>query len=347
MRTRITLSLLLLVAATVSCTKESCTGIRVVANTTGFEEPSGTRTVYTGVKDETTKIERIDWVNGDLIRIYCDKATMQGSTSRHYCDYKVTGSSTSGTTCSASINPATDLNGMQWGSGTHKFYAMYPSLNTEGLSGASFESGTMVFTMPAAQTVTRKEGTCIWQPDMKYAPMLAVNSVEANASSVPLDFSPQYTAFSFTVSKTNYATIHMSEFKLTATNGNLTGTYTIVPVRDNNGDHFAFDGVENGGQSITVDLSGVVLDSSTPTLTLTVMAVPQAVSGLVISFKGQEIGTRTLALNRNGTPMSFAAFKKYNISGLTLPEVYTLDGITWDGSCNSAGVEGVDWMNTL
>ena len=359
MKTRNSLGILLLMAvAAVSCNKEpQLNVINFVANSTGFSDQSGTRTVFTGEK--VGGVERIDWVPGDILRIYCGEGVMGGSSNTHFCDYTVTASSSSGSSvCTATINPASDLNGMQWGTGTHHFYAMYPSPDTEELEGVSFENGTMVFTMPAEQTVTRKENTGTWLPDMKYAPMLAYSTVEANASSVPLTFSPKYTAFTFTVNKMNYQAIHLREFTLSAKSGNLTGAYTIS--HSANGEYNAeISGVENGGQLITVDLNGVVMDAETPEFTLTVMAVPEALSGLTIGYSGDEIGTRTLALSySNGTPLSFAAYKKFIIRGLTFPEgIVSLgriewDGsmtiaepfsITWDGVMNNAGVDSYNW----
>ena len=345
MRTRITLTALLLIAvALVSCNKDGRTGIRFLANSTGFSEQEDTRTVFTGEK--VNKVERIDWVEGDIIRIWCGQATMGGS-NQHYCDYAVSGTSSSGdAVCTATINPASDLNGMQWGEGDHTFYAMYPSPATDGLSGASFDGGTMVFTMPATQTVTRKEGTGIWLPDMRYAPMLAFKTVEAHASAVPLDFSPKYSAFTFTVNKANYETIHMSSFTLTSTTGYLTGTYTLAA-----GAYTPEGGVSNvtgGGKSITVDLGSVVLDASTPSFTFTVMTVPQFLSGLELSFTGEEIGTRTLALSdNNGTPVPFPAYKKYNIGGLSFPDGFVLGGIDWNGDYQIFGGEPIDWRTAV
>ena len=335
---------LLLALVAVSCNKDSRTGtIRFLANTAGFEEKDDTRTVFTGTK--VGDVERIDWSEGDILRIYCGEATMLGSSNQHECDYTVSASSSSGSAvCTASINPATDVNGMQWGENEHTFYAMYPSPDTDGLVGASFENGTMVFTMPATQTVTRKENTGIWLPDMKYAPMLAVTTVNAYADSVPLDFSPKYSAFSFTVKKAKYAVIHLSSFTLTSATGYLTGTYTLEAGA------YTPDGgvsnVTNGGKSITVDLNGVVLDADTPDLTFTVLAGPQYLSGLVIGFTGEEIGTRTLALNRNGNPLPFAAYKKYNIKGLSFPDgIVTLDGINWDGTITGPcwNISPINW----
>lgn len=43
-----------------------------------------TRTIFTGEK--VNKVERIDWVEGDMLRIWCGQATMGGS-NQHYCDY--------------------------------------------------------------------------------------------------------------------------------------------------------------------------------------------------------------------------------------------------------------------
>ena len=333
MRARISIfALLLLATLAVSCRKEAGTsrsGIVFQARSTSFVEPD-TRTVFSGVSVETgdnKKTERIDWVEGDLIRVYCAEASLLDSPSTHFSDYAVTGQSTGGATCTATITSSAG-NGLQWGSGSHTFYAMYPSPSTEGLSGVTFNNGTMVLTIPATQTVTRKGTTGTWLPDMRYAPMLAKTTAETTEGSVGLDFNPQYTAFTFTVGIGAYESLSLTGFTLTSTTGNLTGKITV------NASDYETATVSNGGKSITVDLTGMTLNASTQTATFTVLAVPEETSGLQVSFTGEEIGTRTLALNRaDGTPLTFQAYKKYNLGGFTFPVLVdgsVDDPVEWD-----------------
>lgn len=358
MRARISIfALLLLATLAVSCRKEAGTsrsGIVFYARSTSFVEPD-TRTVFSGVSVETgdnKKTERIDWVEGDLIRVYCAEASLLDSPSTHFSDYTVTGQSSGGATCTATITSSAG-NGLQWGSGSHTFYAMYPSPSTEDLSGVTFNNGTMVLTIPATQTVTRKGTTGTWLPDMRYAPMLAKTTAETTEGSVGLDFAPQYSAFTFTVGLGAYESLSLTGFTLTSTTGNLTGKITV------NASDYGTATVSGGGKSITIDLTGMTLNASNPSATFTVLAVPEETSGLQVSFTGEQIGTRTLALNRaDGTPLTFQAYKKYNLGGFTFPVLVdgsVDDPIDWDHNVSVSDYmswyslarvgEGLNWDN--
>lgn len=358
MRARISIfALLLLATLAVSCRKEagpSRSGIVFQARSTSFVEPD-TRTVFSGVSVETgdnKKTERIDWVEGDLIRVYCAEASLLDSPSTHFSDYTVSGFSGSGSVCTATVIP-TGGNGLQWGSDEHTFYAMYPSPATTGLHGASFNNGTMVFRMPATQTVTRKAGTMTWLPDMRYAPMLAKSQAAANAASVSLAFKPQFSAYEFTVNLGGHETLHLSSFTLSSTTSNLTGNITV------SAQDYETATVSDGGKSITVNLKGVTLTTASPTMTFTVLAVPLTAENLTISFTGEEIGTRTLGLNySDGSAVSFAPYKKFRIGGITFPVLVdgsVDDPIDWDHNVSVSDYmswyslarvgEGLNWDN--
>ena len=347
--------LLLLVLGTlsVSCRKEEQNSSAIVfqALSTSYEED--TRTSYSSVVPETgDKFERIDWTEGDVIRIYCGEASLLGNSGTHYSDYTVSDFSGSGSVCTATVIP-TGGNGLQWGSDEHTFYAMYPSPATTGLSGASFNNGTMVFPMPATQTVTRKEGTMTWLPDMRYAPMLAKSQAAANAASVSLAFKPQFSAYEFTVNLGGHETLHLSSFTLSSTTSNLTGNITV------SAQDYETATVTGGGKSITVSLEGVTLTTASPTMTFTVLAVPLTAENLTISFTGEEIGTRTLGLNySDGSAVSFAPYKKFRIGGITFPVLVdgsVDDPIVWDHNVSVSDYmswyslarvgEGLNWDN--
>ena len=314
--------ILLLTAGLVSCSKErSFSDIRFRVHSSIDDGDPATRISFSGntAKNGATVTERLDWSKNDLLCIYSPQAYLPGKSSVHAFDYVISQVREDGTQSTAQIKPYKNTNALKWNNSDRQvFYAMYPSPSTEGLKDVSFENGTMVFSIPAVQTVTRKEGTATWLPDMKYAPMLAASETEAGADVVDLDFTPHYTAFSFSLGKDGYDSVHLKEFTLTAATGYLTGTFTVCA-----GDYRNVDSVKDGGQTITVDLSGIVLDASMPVFTFTVLAIPQAVSGLKISFTADEFGTRSLSLSKNGQELQFAPFKKYNITGLGCPDVFS------------------------
>ena len=314
--------ILILTAGLVSCSKErSFSDIRFRVHSSIDDGDPATRISFSGntAKNGTTVTERLDWSKNDLLCIYSPQAYLPGKSGVHTFDYVISQVREDGSQSTAQIKPYKNANALKWNNGDRQvFYAMYPSPSTEGLKDVSFENGTMVFSIPAVQTVTRKEGTATWLPDMKYAPMLAASETEAGADVVDLDFTPHYTAFSFSLGKDGYDSVHLKEFTLTAATGYLTGTFTVLA-----GDYRNVDSVKDGGQTITVDLSGIVLDADMPVFTFTVLAIPQAVSGLKISFTADEFGTRSLSLSKNGQELQFAPFKKYNISGLGCPDVFS------------------------
>lgn len=382
MRTRsiaLLLAGLTLAAAATSCSKEGgfYKGIRFSARSTGYiglpntkAEAPDTKTSYTGVKDGTQ--ERIDWTDGDIIRIASDKATvLNSSPAKHWSDFRVTSSTPSGATCRAVIQPSSDPNSLQWADGDNTFWAMYPSPSMSGVpDGTAFDpaTGTMTFKVAAAQTPTKKDGEMTWLPNMKHAPMLAKKTTQNTSSGVSLDFSPQYTAFEFTVSKGSLEEVTLAGFSLTRMDdegftGNLSGTYTIAPADYST----AVTSASSTGTEITIDWSAgkIVLDEDNPEMTFTVFALPQTLKGLKIKFTGDfnksgtYTQTRSLRLRSNtDEAIQFLPFLKYRIYGLSFPEMVDAtveDSINWDHSVAimdsyiwwmDAGLDYTDWTQT-
>ena len=97
-----------------------------------------TKTVFSDstYSDSGVRYERIDWSEGDVIRVYSAQALM-GDGTTHYADYTVTGVDNSGAYSRGSLR-STAANGLQWGTQQeHLFYAMYPSPGNTG--GAASE----------------------------------------------------------------------------------------------------------------------------------------------------------------------------------------------------------------
>lgn len=348
---------ILIVLAATSCNKEQYwygRKITFVAKSKGYMTKSAvTKTSYAG-EDETvdTKLkERIDWSQGDLIYIYCGSATNQGD-GTHYAEYGVEKfSAESDAVSKATIQPTDFANSMEWGTGTHDFYAMYPS--PKGHATNSFTAGAMVFNMPAAYPVAPKtaqvtkdavNGIINFKPDMDYAPMLAAQTgVSAGAGSVTLPFTPQFDAFEITIGKATYSTINLSQFRIYGAAGDkLSGTFTVAPTN-----YAAVQSIAEGAtNTVTLDLNGadadtsddIILDADYPTLKLTVLTLPGTfTNGITIEFTGEFDGaaqTRKLTLKTNtGDFVEFAPYKKYRIYGLTFPVLVGAtieDGISWD-----------------
>lgn len=193
----------------------------------GFENANpGTRTIYSGdtydvtVGDVTTTFERIDWVTGDQIEIYCPEAS-NGPTAHYSVTQKSVDENGSTNVDKLDEGYLTKIsdNALHWnGDGTHTFYAMYPSTWMIGdpddvtntlAQGIKMNQKVLTGIVPHAQrSVAWKEVNQTYgtgepakttkkyyaMPDMRYAYMAAKSSASRDKGSVSLNFVPVVTA---------------------------------------------------------------------------------------------------------------------------------------------------------
>lgn len=249
--------------------------------------------------------ERIDWVEGDKIRI-CNLSGLQ------VADYSVSAPSEgeNGTSV-ASITEILDP--ILWtGTGKNTFVAVYPSdaMDSEGVVSPS---------IPVRQTVTRIGSGNRFKPDMNYAYMVAKATASKRGAFVNLPFYPAMTAFEFglklvdgssrSVTVNGFEMVSVSEgvTKPTA----LAGTFTWNPVT---GEYYCTDWIEKVNDRIAVSFEGeAVTVSGGDVLRFTVFALPQDLTGLKVTFK-LSVGDRTLSLKQGGEWTVFEACRKYVIS---------------------------------
>lgn len=173
----------------------------------GFENGNpGTRTEYSGVTYTAggRTFERIDWVEAkDQIHVYCAEALGE----MKKADYMIKHTNVGGQRDSATLVKTTP-NGLQWGEGTHNFYAIYPS--PEMISESSTNrSGIYIDAtskklhgiIPSEQTplsikdTTINEKSVKWaEPDMTYAYMVAKKKATPDQGAISLTFVPLVTA---------------------------------------------------------------------------------------------------------------------------------------------------------
>ena len=219
----------------------------VFSGRAGFEMDSKsakaatTRTVYTGTTytEGGKTFERVNWVKGDQIRVYCPEAAMMKA-----ADYTVTAQNT-GVVDTKNNYHATTLErvgdaSLQWGGkGEHNFYAVYPSplqYVGQGVSEAEVLKNSSVVkgVIPSTQVHIHADGIpvsgtpydntdfknahknntymkdaisamssrhYVVQPNMKYAYMVARTQVSSpdNMGDVFLDFMPIATAVEITL----------------------------------------------------------------------------------------------------------------------------------------------------
>ena len=292
-----------------------------------------TKTAYSGVTvtegEEPNKVtyERINWVDGDKIRIYSPEVVrrfseLNNDVEYHWADYSIVGSTidntvNNGRSSQAKLQPLnkdTDFstgNGLFWSDDlvgqTASFYAVYPAPSVDDASGLVQTSdgwspagakGTISCSLPGTQAFSQKG-------NMEYAFMTACAPNVAFEDNVDLKFYPAYTAFEFHLAIDATASVnelYFGEFKLSSTVSSLFGNYDVI-CNTTNPDNPAYtcpafsDGTagedDSANNCINVDLNGYKLVKSgegNTELVFTVFALPQELKNLSISF---EVGPST------------------------------------------------------
>ena len=307
--------------------------------------------------------ERIDWVNNDLFTVVCAQAKVYDKSSTPWTlvfshtspdysesDYRVQShkTDTGDNTVSRASIVSVDENGLQWGSGEHTFYAMYPSANTAAFTTAEkakvgISSSEFKGTIPAAQT---PQWSNDGRPQMQYAYMFATATTAAEASEVKLPFYPHFTAFEFTVTSGENDAVALTSFSFSAVTAGtpVTGDFVLQ-----NSAPFGVPVTSNTSSQITVNLSGKTVTPTAP-LKFTVLGLPTAMGAMRMSFTGPEIGTRTVVLKQKNAQgqfeeIQFQARKKYRIRGIEFPKDDPTGGgeqIIWD---QEAFGEDILWDN--
>lgn len=346
---------LMLLAGLSGCQKTDYNGkeIRFTATSQGAPD---TKTQYSGVTD-SHNIERIDWVSGDKVRIYSDVATASNDAEYHWADYAISNITPSGATSKGELTVTSAHGGLTWGTGTHKFYAVYPAPTS-----AEADKGTVkgpagsgiVFSIPASQTgkattvKSLEDGMTdmtVYYPSTENAYLLAYASRAEADAAAPLDFSPAYTAFHISAGRDDKdITINSVSLKASSTNalaGNVTAT------NDGSGWSYAKPVYSAGGNDVLTfffDGSAPVLTTSNPTVDFVLYALPQDLTQLTLEFNltiDSSPAKRTLKL-KTATAGSyygrsygaddwliFNACKKSYIKGLLIPgSTWTIDNTT-------------------
>ena len=177
----------------------------------------GTRTAYRDVTEYPTqsgkKIQPIDWIQGDVIRIYspdCKRASWDQP--MQWADYKiksVDNSSSDGVSKGTLEN--VDPVGLAWeDEGNHTFYGIYPAPNTREVNVPDGASGRFAYTIPEAQEVGAQ---------MQYAFMTGAAAENAGVSgdAVLLEFKPGFTAFKIQMTVEEPTIVHSFEMNSTST----------------------------------------------------------------------------------------------------------------------------------
>ena len=337
-----------LLLAVFSCTREEAPqeeGIRFTA--VGASTDGSTKTAYEGTEDPTEHKERIDWIAGDKVRIWSNRARA-GLPPQDHADYVVQTVTASGLESVGTVEPEHDP--LNWKSNAHVFYALYPSPTTENMDGYithndcdyGFEdSFKITCSIPQREVITWTTDGDLKRgyPDMHHAYLWATASAPTPTHDVvELPFQPRFSAFEFVFTSSKIPEIHLRSFTLETTDDTpLFGTFTI----NNDGSVSNFTSTSS---SVTYTLNQTI--EKDKFLSITLLALYKDISNLKITVTGDEILTRSLKLEQvNGTALSFPAGKKYRFINLDFPAVYAEgEGIQWNGKLQILGVgEALNW----
>jgi len=293
----------------------------------GPSEDIDTKTEYSGFVQNNK--ERIDWVNGDQVKIFLHTHGNNNSNSQvAYKDYYTVNITPDGVKSKAKVAAVTDP--LQWVSGrTHDFYSLYPA---DGIStsNTTFNSSGAKFTITLPESQYGDMAT-----NMRYAYMAAASkgyNSNTGKGTVQLDYYPMVTTFYITITNNCSSHLpidlrkiglkHMHKFNNGESEQNkrpyyLSGTYDLATNGSNtfsyNASNFRNGSTYVGaefepnslpyGESVSCVLFTLPQNFNASDLKLTVRTTKSCVAN-------------TLANNRVNT---FQAGKKYNLN-ITLNE---------------------------
>lgn len=235
--------------------------------------PSGnTKAVYSGEGENNGSLlvrERIDWSDGDTLRIASDKAGWLHDESRLWADYTVSGPSVGNLESSASIEAASrnaqgKAGGLTWNKNEsqHSFCAMYPSPSVftqeeqanVGLDAPGSPGSAMRAFIPSQQYFRARGGSGEASRDflpsdangsapMRYGWMISPLKTVSGTDPVSLAFQPVFTAFEFVIR--SESTITLSSVSLESLgNRPLCGPFSVLTDASFTGDWYPGTGVQ-------------------------------------------------------------------------------------------------------
>ena len=309
-----------------------------------------TRVVYGDISE--TKTQAIEWIKGDLITIHSPQCTrIQSDGDKQTCEYIVTEVGSDDASQAGIGLPYYIAEGLQWnGEGAYTFYALYPGMDTEGMTGNAIVAGehvTATGTIPQIQDGTAstdsETGNTVIAPDMRNMYMTARTTVKAEdaGGDVELDFKPLTTAVEFTITNRldrveDGSAITISSISLNSENHALNGGFKVY--MDDPGHYespynrprtvLANESVTDAYKTVTIDFGdSPVTVAYGKTLTFTFFLNPgnaTDVDDLTFSIvgtnvdAGQPFSRRTRLATTDGS-IEFPVHQKTRIEGLLLP----------------------------
>ena len=292
-----------------------------------------TKATYAGNTTTLGEKERIDWEEGDLIRIYCAQASEPETQS---ADYKVTDDITpSGALSKAHIECAGGV-GLRWGTGDHYFYAVYPSPASGGIA-TEITGKDVAATLASEQgykDASSAEGSWTVTPDLKWMLMTAKSGPYKEEDGIPsgkenvfLDFHPLTTAVKFTVTNGTTSAMPIKKVMLISKASKISGTFSVDLDASPSADGYLPTGGTPAGTEVSIDLSAKSISlAAGKSLTFTFFLAPtQDIDDL--TFRFYKDGTNYMQTRlgyTDGSGVNFPRCKKTTVKGIMLPE-----GVQW------------------
>ena len=200
-----------------------------------------TKASYSGERNSTGSVERIDWELGDQIRIYCDELAVK---SGDYAVSELMGEDPTDAMKSRARIKALGEVPLQWGPATdHHFYAVYPSPNYGGSSAAKSigkDGGSVKVSasIPASQpyrgSVQADGVKYTAAPNLRNMVMTAkAEGTYTTESEIPgrdeifLSFTPLSTAIQFTITNQTKEPLVLESVSLISASKALNGAFTV------------------------------------------------------------------------------------------------------------------------
>ncbi|MCQ2183316.1 MAG: hypothetical protein MJY89_07955 [Bacteroidales bacterium] len=283
----------------------------------------------------TNKFERIDWEEGDPIRIYCAQA---GEPAEKYADYTITADITPGDHRSeAKITHDPNAIGVRWGTeNDHYFSALYPCPTTG--SGTAVAENAVTCCLPSVQTNSgisyRKESSKspIAAPNKNYLFLAGHGAAKLSEKGGPVNlyFDPAVTTFEFTL-QNDYASeenMIVTEAGITTTEGKLSGTYEVNVAGIDEGNALQMSSITlTGGDSNTVSMAFSETIAYGDSLTFTLFAQPANNIHHLTFWMKDDQGTKRSFPFKYAEPsrgvegwVVFTALHKAKIRGILTPE---------------------------
>lgn len=305
-----------------------------------------TRTSYSGELDGGR--ERVDWEEGDLIRIYCSAVSEPSS---KYADYRISAGSINadGAISEANIEGLGGI-GLHWGDedSTHTFYAVYPSPATPALLSGGVESdvlsdGQFSGHVDAVQTplsIVGSSSPYTAVPDLTSEYMLARTVISAgdrnvSGDDVYLSFMPVVTAIEFTI-RNDYANggdLLIKSVSLESESHSLSGPFCADMTALGAGGYPSVSlsgstGSPNG-KTVSIDFTshagGNITIAKGEDLVFTFFLLPESdIDDLTFRIDrpdGSWVSTRLATLGSSGYEgLLFPQFKKTYVKGILVPK---------------------------